>query len=91
MRTTISISDFDIFMLQETKIQSINGDVVHSLRGCGEVKWMIKVSPGRSVGLIIMWKPGLFSLNFRFRCEGFVGLNFSLKGMSIYMGKPSSG
>jgi exonuclease III len=45
----------DIVCLQETKMEVISREVVHSVWGCVHVDWVYLGSRGASGGILIMW------------------------------------
>lgn len=66
---------FDVYFLQETKIQVVFEADIFKLWGSREVEWNSKGVEGRSGGFILMWKPGLFQPLFNF-----IGINVCWQG-----------
>lgn len=85
LKDLISNGLFEVFLIQETKIQNMEHKDVWSLWGGYEVEWTSKHSQGKIVGLLIMWKTNLFNPVFSFKGEGYVVINVVWKGISIYL------
>ncbi|CAI8597259.1 unnamed protein product [Vicia faba] len=58
---------------------------VDSLWSKGESDWSGKWAEGRFVGILIVWRKGLFVLISSFVEEGFLGIRVFWKGLSIYL------
>ncbi|CAI8596514.1 unnamed protein product [Vicia faba] len=76
---------FDVFLIQETKAHVVYEKLGMELWGGSEGQGTFKGASGRSGGLLIMWREGMFSLNSSFSGEGFVGVNFIWKGYYLYV------
>lgn len=75
---------FDVCMIQEIKVRSLKEEFVGSLLGGKDVEWTSKRVIGKSGELIIMWKKGMFGLNFSFFGKCFVGINIICNGLNTY-------
>lgn len=62
----IRIDEFDVCFLKETKMKVVDNNLVFSLVGNKEMERFYRDANGRSVGLLIMWKKGLFDLFLSF-------------------------
>ncbi|XP_045791371.1 uncharacterized protein LOC123886076 [Trifolium pratense] len=65
---------FDMCLLQETKRSNFDDFMIHNLWGHKDVEWVVKESIGLSGGLLSIWNKELFSFQYSFTCDGFLGM-----------------
>ncbi|KAG6642168.1 hypothetical protein CIPAW_09G124600 [Carya illinoinensis] len=63
IRSLLRIWKVDIVCLQETKLRSIDRNIIRSLWGCPFVGWCYLASSGASGGVLVLWDK----LSFRGR------------------------
>src|SRR4051812_23689770 len=80
----IQKGDVDICFIQETKLSSLDPQLVKELWGDNNVEWSFLDANGASGGILTMWKNDFFTLIFCFRGEGFLGLCVEKEGKLIY-------
>ncbi|XP_058733490.1 uncharacterized protein LOC131605112 [Vicia villosa] len=75
----------DFFLIQESKLESVEEGIVKSLWPNEKVGWSFSGSSGAAGGLIIMWKEGECEVLFSFRGEGFLGIKAIHKGFPFFI------
>ncbi|XP_058750420.1 uncharacterized protein LOC131623430 [Vicia villosa] len=81
-RVSFLIKSFniDVCLIQETKVADFSEPLAKSFWGCSGVEWTASNSVGAAGGMVILWRKDFLSLNYSFRGEGYVGVNFFWKG-----------
>lgn len=74
IRSLIQSSNFDVCVLQESKYSSLDSISIYGLWGNEEIEWVVKDADSLYGGMVTMWKAGIFSLEFHFSGEGFIGI-----------------
>ncbi|XP_058774258.1 uncharacterized protein LOC131648524 [Vicia villosa] len=75
----------EIFLLQETKITSLNEEVARSFWVSPDIGYSFSNSLGRSGGLLILWKAGKMEVVNSFKGEGYLGIKVLWKGDCYYV------
>ncbi|XP_058762006.1 uncharacterized protein LOC131635401 [Vicia villosa] len=75
----------DIFLIQESKLETVDVGIVNSLWPNEKVGLSFSGSSGASGGLITIWKEGVCEVLFSFRGEGFIGIKVIHKGLPFYI------
>lgn len=75
----------NVFLLQESKLDFVNAEIIKGLWPNEEVGWSF-LSSSRAFGwLITMWKIDSVEFVSSFRGEGFLGIKILHKGLYIYI------
>ncbi|KAI5447520.1 hypothetical protein KIW84_015105 [Lathyrus oleraceus] len=74
----------NICFIQESKLSSLDLNVVSSLWGDVNVEWSESGAVGTTWGFSILWRKDLLKLSFSFRGEGFVGVNAEWMVVNVY-------
>lgn len=74
----------NICFIQESKLSSLDLNVVSSLWGDVNVEWSESGAVGTTWGFSILWRKDLLKLSFSFRGEGFVGVNAEWMGQDLF-------
>src|SRR3954468_10495952 len=82
-RVSFLIQSFniDICLLQETKIPCFSDIFAKNFWGGNGVELIASNSVGAAGGMVILWRKDSLSLNYNFIGKGYVGINFSWKGV----------
>ncbi|KAK2445049.1 hypothetical protein QL285_016023 [Trifolium repens] len=76
---------FDLCLFQETKKAAFSDYMIHSLWGHKDILWVAKESDGLSGGLLSVWNKDLFTFNYSFIGNGFLGVCVEWKDGLLYI------
>jgi exonuclease III len=74
VRELIFKNQIDFLAIQETKMESVNDSLCHSLWGSQDCLWACFPSVGSSGGILSLWRKSTSALLFTFTGEGYVGV-----------------
>jgi exonuclease III len=74
VRELIFKNQIDFLAIQETKMESVNDSLCHSLWGSQDCLWACFPSVGSSEGILSLWRKSTSALLFTFTGEGYVGV-----------------
>src|SRR4051812_18423957 len=74
----------DVFLIQETKIVNMEGDLAKSFWHSSEADFSFSNSIGRSGGLLILWNNKVEVIN-SFRGEGYLGIKVCWENKFYYL------
>ncbi|XP_058776198.1 uncharacterized protein LOC131650510 [Vicia villosa] len=75
----------DIFLVQETKISSMNDVLAHSFWNCSDLGFSYSNSVGRSGGLLTLWNKDNVEVLNSFKGDGFLGIKVRWKNKIYYV------
>ncbi|XP_058752845.1 uncharacterized protein LOC131626046 [Vicia villosa] len=75
----------DVFLIQESKLETVSPSLINSIWSCDSVGWSSIDSEGRSGGIITLWNTNTVEVILSFKGKGFLGIKVKWRDYTFYI------